>query len=210
MTTHLSLQRMLLPTAQVSSLTTGSITLPGARGAFDETTFQLIQSQSMASSASLSFTSIPQTYTHLQIRGVFNKGATGTPQMNLRINNVTTNSYTGYQYGWYYNGSANELRSWSGGTSGSAIFGPGFWGSLPTLNVAGGWIFNIADYTNSSSRKSLHSTYGYARATNNYEYFMGTQFLNTNDAITRLDIYTSDGSTLGNGSRVSIYGVKSA
>lgn len=34
MTTHLGLQRILLPSAQVSQLTTGSITLPSARGAF--------------------------------------------------------------------------------------------------------------------------------------------------------------------------------
>lgn len=34
MTTHLGLQRILLPSAQVSSLTTGSITLPSARGSF--------------------------------------------------------------------------------------------------------------------------------------------------------------------------------
>lgn len=34
MTTHLGLQRILLPSAQVSSLTTGSITLPSARGMF--------------------------------------------------------------------------------------------------------------------------------------------------------------------------------
>ncbi len=34
MTTHLGLQRILLPSAQVSQLTTGSITLPSARGTF--------------------------------------------------------------------------------------------------------------------------------------------------------------------------------
>lgn len=208
MTTHLGLQRMLLPSAQVSSLTTGSITLPSARGAFDDSTFELIQSTSMDGSALITFSSIPQTYTHLQARVVANKGA-GSPQLYARVNGITGNNYTAYQYGNYYSG-ANILRSWAGGNTSSTFPGPGFWGSLPSSNYLGLWILNISNYTETDKRKEIQNIPAYMSSATSYEFFLGAAFLNSNNAITSLTFYTSGGETLANGSRVSLYGVKSA
>jgi hypothetical protein len=72
MTTHLALQRPMLPTAQVSALTTGSITLPSARGAALDEVYESIATVNLSGGTqnSIEFTSIPSTYKKLQVRGI--------------------------------------------------------------------------------------------------------------------------------------------
>jgi hypothetical protein len=100
MTTHLGLQRILLPSAQVSQLTTGSITLPSARGQFVlpvEDVFDSIATLEPAQGAgNVTFSSIPQTYRHLMIRGIMktNDGGVGNGFGAMRFNSDTSSNYT--------------------------------------------------------------------------------------------------------------------
>ena len=134
----LALKKLLQanPSIQVSTLLSGSLSTPSAKQPFDETTFELIQSQSMSGSAILTFSSIPQTYTHLHFRAVFNEGS-GTPQVYMKVNGTSGNNYSAYQYGYYGDGTNNVLRSWGGGITSSLIPGPGFWDSLPGSSIPG-------------------------------------------------------------------------
>ena len=97
MTTHLGLQRILLPSAQVSSLTTGSITLPSARGAFIEGDFESIATVTVGSggASQIEFTSIPATYKHLQIRSIAraDRAIYGADTMRLTVNADTGANY---------------------------------------------------------------------------------------------------------------------
>jgi hypothetical protein len=68
MTTHLGLQRILVPSAQVSSLTTGSITLPSAKGVFVD-----------FSSLAAVYMSATGTGTNFQVFNVGNETITAYP-----------------------------------------------------------------------------------------------------------------------------------
>lgn len=92
---HLASQRILIPGSQVSSLTTGNITLTGARGAFiPPTAFESISTvQSNGSSADLVFTAIPQTYEYLQVR-IFLRTDDASPLLKFRLNGDTSSQYS--------------------------------------------------------------------------------------------------------------------
>ena len=163
----------------------------------------------MSGSAILTFSSIPQTYTHLHFRAVFNEGS-GTPQVYMKVNGTSGNNYSAYQYGYYGDGTNNVLRSWGGGITSSLIPGPGFWDSLPGSSIPGVWTGTIGDYTNTSTRKTILNVPAQIISSVRYEYFIGVAHLNSNSAVDSITFYTSGSETLSTDSRVSLYGVKSA
>ena len=81
------------PGVQVSSALSGSLTTPGAKGAFDDSlNFQLIAAEIVGStSTTVTFSNISTSYTHLMLMG------------SARVNNANTNG-------------SFQLR-WNGGTS---------------------------------------------------------------------------------------------
>lgn len=83
MTTHFGLQRIMIPSAQVSSLTTGSITLPSARGVFTDF-------------SSLAAVYMPQTSTSTNFQ-VFNVGAETITAYPSAL--ATTSGSSGASYG---------------------------------------------------------------------------------------------------------------
>lgn len=152
MTTHLGLQRILLPSAQVSSLTTGSITLPSARGAFAEGDFISIASASgTGSSASITFSSVPQTYKHLQIRGIgqASNGTNDEGAIGIRLNGDTGSNYT-----------RSIVSATASGVGSSIILSTvhaqtGDGAFLTTGNTVGSSIIEILNYTDSSVYTSV-------------------------------------------------------
>lgn len=101
MTTHLGLQRILLPSAQVSTLTTGSITLPSARGQAVEYAnnydYELISTTTISNGdSSTTWLSLPSTRTGYTIEYTGNFSA--ATNLMLRFNGDTGNNY---DYGYY-------------------------------------------------------------------------------------------------------------
>jgi hypothetical protein len=151
MTTHLGLQRILLPSAQVSQLTTGSITLPSARGQFAPPieSYESIATTTLSSSnTTITFTSIPATFKHLQLRGIVrfagNDGGFGA-YLN---SDTTTSNYRSHRMGG--NGSvafAGQIQDsfvgWTIATSGN------------TSGIFTGIIFNFLDYASTSKYKTV-------------------------------------------------------
>ena len=90
MSPHLGLQRIMIPSAQVSSLTTGSITLPSAkRGFLESADYESISTILVDSSgsSSVTFSDIPQTYKHLQIRTI-GRAPAGAINVAIRFNDI--------------------------------------------------------------------------------------------------------------------------
>lgn len=90
------------PSIQVSTLLSGTLTTPSAKGAFVDTSFESIATYAINSTTStITFSSIPSTYKHLQLR-VFGKttAATGNADAFVfnfnSLGNVTTT--TGYAH----------------------------------------------------------------------------------------------------------------
>lgn len=101
---------------------------------------------------SLSFTSIPSTYQHLQIRAITrdtNTGAAGATSIQARYNSDSGANYT-YHYLYGNGSSAGPL----GATAGTWYISQGSVTANTTANVFTSLIFDIADYANTSKYKT--------------------------------------------------------
>ena len=206
MTTHLALQRILLPSAQVSSLTTGSITLPSARGAFQGRTgkFESIASyQATGSQSTINFTSIPSTYQHLQIRmSVLDGGTTGISEFYVRLNNDGTGGNY-WKMRWYADASTTTAST-------GAVSSEGAWGSPSSRASCVQYahaIIDFHDYASSTKYKDIISRgYGMTASSNSVVGSSSSPWLNTSP-ISQITLDCNMG-TWGSSSIFSLYGIK--
>ena len=211
MTTHLGLQRILLPSAQVSQLTTGSITLPSAIQTFiPPGDFQSIQTvTATGSETALVFTSIPQTYKHLQIRGLARyTGNSFNFTLGLRIR---VNGDTGVNYAWHRLTGDGTSSSVIGYTSDYGYFASSAAGGSVAANIFGGTVADIIDYSSTTKTKVLRYYAGTTSTpqTTSFETSIGTSMWNSTAAITSISIGFTDASgTAAAGSTFALYGIK--
>jgi hypothetical protein len=139
-------------------------------------------------SATVSFTSIPQSYKHLQIRAVC-RGEGSLSRPAIRFNSDSGNNYS--QHGFTGNGS-------SGGTYGdvniSYIDCNICTTSSDTANVFGPMIIDIMDYSNASVKKTVRSLGGYQVGSSGYVALHSGVWNNTS-AITRIDFVAGSASS---------------
>jgi hypothetical protein len=152
--------------------------------------------------ANVTFSSIPQDYTHLQIRYITRTvSANADDQFYLNYNGVTSSSYRSHQL---YGGGSSAASADSGlitvgfpcriagGTSAAGIFSVG--------------VIDILDYTNTNKYKTFRSINGYDK-NGSGEVFLSSGFLSsTTDAITSLVLRSN--SNLAQYSSFQLYGVK--
>jgi len=160
--------------------------------------------------SSITFTNIPNTYAHLQIRALIrtDRSNYATDNMKLQFNSATANSnYTNHSlYGT--NGSA--------GTSQNVQSTPTAWvsvcaaGSLANSNVFGTAVIDILDYANTNKNKTIR---GLGGVDNNGDIYsqvdFGSGLYNSTSAITRIDIQPWIGPNFVQYSQFALYGVKS-
>jgi len=159
--------------------------------------FELISTTILGSTSSIiSFTSIPSTYKHLQIRfaQVASAGNAGSA-MSLTFNSV---GGTSYAYHWLV-GSGSSVSSGASPASQSImkVFGE-IVGTDTTKPTVG--IIDIFDYANTTTNKTVRAFAGIA--TGEVSLHSGV-FMNTS-AISSLTL----GSPSAIGSRFSLYGIK--
>ena len=108
-------------------------------------------------SSSVSFTSIPSTYTHLQVRAIL-RGTSALGEVNCesRFNSDSGSNYSRHQL--YGDGSAVGASA----TTSSTIM---VVGSVPdsskSANIFGSFVLDILDYTNTNKYKTTRTLYGY-------------------------------------------------
>jgi len=96
--------------------------------------------------ADITFTSIPSTYTHLQIRGIANKSSAGDVAMRMSFNSDTASNYT------YHFLDGNGSSAIAGGT-GNDLFDV-FYPISTTASIFSGVIIDILDYANTNKYKT--------------------------------------------------------
>jgi hypothetical protein len=175
---------------------------------FIPTSFESIATATgTGSSATITFSSIPATYKHLQLRVLArDAGATDNPANStiIRLNNTTTNSYT-----WHYltgNGSAVSSVGYGFGPTG----GDGYIQALTTgggtaANIMGVGIINIADYSNTSKLKTMTAVSGIEQNGDGRTTVTSILFNSTN-AINRIDL-VGTGGNFTTTSVFSLYGI---
>ena len=157
-------------------------------------------------SASVSFTSIPSTYTHLQVRGIYKTDFTGTGmtlETYIAFNSDTTSgNYKGH---YLYGNGASVQASVSTFQSGIEYgFAPRT-GPSNTFSVA---VIDILDYQNTNKYKTIRSLSGGDGNGSGAVGLWSSVWMNTN-AITNITLlpYSSNWTQY---SQFALYGIKGA
>jgi hypothetical protein len=170
--------------------------------AFVATDFQSIATVSVGSggAANVEFTSIPATYTHLQVRIISRNSANDNQSISMQFNSDTGNNYARHRlYG---------LGS-SVGADGSSSTNLIIAGVEPTAtSTFGASIVDILDYANTNKYKTARVLSG--RETNSVgSVFFNSGLWQSTNAITSIKL-APESSTFAQYSHFALYGIKSA
>jgi hypothetical protein len=170
----------------------------GGAAPVSNTSMELISTVvTTGSSASITFSSIPAGYKHLQLRYVM-VAASGTP-LFLRFNGQAVFSY--YRHLLRGNGSAIQSSYVNDDKielSGNTALGD------PTFPLVG--VCDILDAFSTVKRKTVKNLYGNRRASV-FEVGLNSGGWNNDIAITSVNL-SNDTAFYGSGSRFSLYGIK--
>jgi hypothetical protein len=153
----------------------------------------------------IEFTSIPSTYTHLQIRGILRTNEAGSASNSrIRINSDSSSNYA-YHYlvgdgGSAYSGAASSQTSgltgiMAGGTATSGIFG--------------GIVIDILDYANTNKNKTIRSLAGLDLNGSGGRIEFCSSLWMSSSAITSIKIDNFAGGNIVQYSQLALYGIKS-
>ena len=173
------------------------------------TAFESIASATgTGSSATITFSSIPSTYQHLQIRGIARSDLATTATLGrLQFNSDTGSNYAGHTL--QGNGSSAIV---SGNVSqaniGSVIRVPG---TSATADVVGGFIIDIHDYASTSKNKTVRAFTGVDSntANTNYRVLMTSGLWMDTSAINSISLFLSS-SNWTTQTTFALYGIKGA
>lgn len=118
--------------------------------------FESIQTINISSNtATVTFSSIPSTYKHLQIRMISRTDQFSVPGLRVRFNGDTASNYALHRLA----GNSTSAFSQSGSSQTNiGMYGPG--GGGTTANMFGANIIDILDYTSTNKNKTLRSIGG--------------------------------------------------
>ena len=186
-----------------SSITTGDkyISMLAGNSAFIPNSYESIATVTVGSTAvsEITFSSIPSTYTHLQVRGIL-KPTSGN-STNISFNSDTASS----NYRWHYTyGSGSSVISGS-----DAVKSKGYLGYAGTTAQYFTFITDILDYTSLNKYKTVRTLNGYE--TNSSGFIMLSSclwFKSSIEAINSITITMDSAETITQYSSIALYGVK--
>ena len=158
--------------------------------------------------SSVTFSSIPQTYTHLQIRAITrDTGGTsangGVFQVQFNSDN-TSGSYRTHSMIGYGNGTTSSFTTAS--SNRILIYGTVY--STVAANVFGANIVDILDYTNTNKNKVVRNLSGWDDNSTGESAGGGGMWINTS-AVTSVTVYMFN-ANLAQYSSIALYGIKGA
>jgi hypothetical protein len=172
----------------------------GAGGA--SPAYELIETVlATGSQTSITFSSIPQTYKHLQLRIVAKNNNGSNSQGQVRYNNDSSFIYTSHQ-----------MVQISGGVQSQMIGQNSFYGQVgvysnnsDSTNFAPS-IMDILDYRNTGKNRTAKILNGLVGSLNRV--FMTSHLYRSTSAVTSITFLMDNGATLSTDSRFSLYGIK--
>jgi hypothetical protein len=155
------------------------------------------------SSSTITFSSIPSTYKHLQIRALATS-TTAASSYGIKINSDSTGSnYKTHRI----NAAADSVTSTASGYAGSASIAGFYYGDNTTYFT--GIILDLIDYANTSKYKTFRTFTGVntnTSASNNEVSLVSNLWMNTS-AVTSIEVFTN-GTAWNSNSVFSLYGIK--
>jgi hypothetical protein len=149
--------------------------------------------------ANVEFTSIPGTYTHLQVRGILRSTySSDQPSLALQING----SYIDRNHNLYGDGSSAIAYTGTGGNISHSA------GATSGSNVFSAIIIDILDYANTNKYRTVRALSGGDRNGSGFiELCSGLE--QTTSAVTSITL-VSGGANIAQYSTLALYGIKSA
>ena len=149
--------------------------------------------------STVTFSSIPATYTHLQIRTMAQGGASAAA-INVNFNADTTS--TAYWHLLYGNGAMAAAYTVS-----TAYIQATALSSTANTNIFNAGVIDILDYANTNKNKTLRGLSGYdANGSGTVALYSG-QWINT-AAITSIVLTANNGTNFSQYSHFALYGIK--
>jgi hypothetical protein len=154
-------------------------------------------------SSTITFSSIPATYTHLQLRALTrsNNGAVQNNSIGIRLNSDTGNNYNSHFIG----GTGSSVTVGAYGTD-SYMYLPTGGGGNASASVFGVAIIDILDYSNSNKYKTVRSLSGVDNNGDGHLRFASGLWMNTN-AVTTI-LIDGRGDIFQQYSSFALYGIK--
>jgi hypothetical protein len=175
-------------------------------GGVSATSFESIATVTVGSGGAsyAEFTSIPATYTHLQIRGINRKTGGSWGQTRLRFNSDTGNNYAQH----FLYGDGSSVTSGNNGNPIDWISGGIETGTTQSASVFGSYVIDILDYANTNKYKTSRSLGGGDNNGSGYVWYSSGVWMNTN-AITSIRL-TPENNNYAQYTTFALYGIKGA
>lgn len=162
-----------------------------------------------AGASSITFSSIPSTYKHLQIRGIMRitTGTAGTNDLQIRFNSDSGSNYA--YHALMGSGAAAQIGAASTqtiGTAGRAVIPRNSSGA----SIYGTIVTDILDYANTSKYKTLRGLGGMDNNSTNGYISLTSSLWQSTSAITSITLTDEGSGTFSQYSTFSLYGIKGA
>ena len=180
--------------------------LAGGAAAGGGTSYESIATVTVGSggSSSISFSSIPSTYKHLQLRGITRDGSAynDITSLKLTFNSDTSSTYIRH----YLLGDGNSAAAGSDQTTGFMYLGALVQNNT-TANVFGGAVVDILDYQNANKYKTVRNLSG-ADLNGSGKVMFTSGLWQSTSAITSISLSSPFPVNLNQYSQFALYGIK--
>lgn len=165
--------------------------------------YELISSQILSTNtATITFSSIPQTYKHLQIRYIARNSNTSS-EFTFRFNNISVANYATHRL----RGNGTNVFSTASASNSSISFDFATPVNSSAANLFAGGIIDILDYTSSSKNPVLRSLYGIVDNAVGSAVQLRSGIYPSAQAITSVS-FDAGGFNFVTNSRFSLYGIR--
>jgi hypothetical protein len=171
--------------------------------AYNAGSFDSIATATLGGSGAAAFSSIPQTYTHLQIRATWRSDyASVADGFILRFNADSSNHTIHYLQGdgssatasYAVSGNAFRFTAAPGANAGSSIFGSA--------------VIDILDYTNTNKYKVINAIAGFDNNGSGQVMFGSGIYSSNTNAISTINLYPNNSNNFVQYTSVALYGMK--
>ena len=156
----------------------------------------------------ISFTSIPATYTHLQLRGITRDArSVNVNNINMRVGNGSIDSGSNYAMHTFDGDGATDTGA--GAANQNAM---GFWieaGGSSTANAFGGFVVDILDYKNTNKYKTARVLGGVDLNGSGNVHLISGLWMSTS-AVTNIEFFNNGNFNFVPYSTFALYGIKGA
>ena len=158
-----------------------------------------------ATQAAIEFTSIPGTYTHLQIRAIARNSQAAVN--DIEGFTLQYNLDTGNNYSWHYVLGTGAAAASGAGTSTNVLYSGYTPTNGSTSSCFGAFIIDILDYANTNKYNTQRVLTGYDTNTTNGRVGLWSASWRNTNAITSIKMTNTAGNFITN-STFALYGIK--